>query len=334
MAMAMRATSHDPLISSSGSEMFSEVSSDVSGSLDLTSIDPETEDNRATSPEESSINEDLYPLVFDLIIAIHVWIQTRRRTIGQLLRIADYLDRMKRGVDVAQITGGVLAVVGGVMGVVGTILSFFTFGAAAPVAITGITIASLAGVGSTGAFVFGRVMSRRETNEMLEIFKSDRESYETLQNIARRMVNNIGPLNADHARDSLRETILQGVRGSLGVAVNAVRMTEAIVGVVGRITMDVGRIAFRGASLALGAILIPLDVAQIVVSSRNVHNNTRHEIAEHIRENVAGLKEELADWERHATGRGQASYISVFFCGVDVCAKSGHVDIFQYAAYH
>ena len=101
------------------------------------------------------------------------WLKMRDDSITKLEELADNLDTHHENVNIANLTASSVGAAGGALAVTGAILSFFTFGLAAPLAVAGTTMAVTGGVTSLGATLAEYGITKDRCSDAQKLYDDD-----------------------------------------------------------------------------------------------------------------------------------------------------------------
>ncbi|KAK6184362.1 hypothetical protein SNE40_006847 [Patella caerulea] len=209
----------------------------------------------------------------------------REETIRLLYDTAEELDKLARDVRITNIAGSTGGIVSAGMIVGGVVGSFFTFGAALPLAIAGAGLGVASAATSVGASLADAFISKKRQTLINEALEKDNKSLEKLFNMTLQ-------LKLQSAQLENPERIVHGA---------------AVVGRATVVASDTSRVAvciMRGASkaaavggLVVSIVTLPIDVAVLVQNSKAIHEDKPHQLAEHFRaiaeELTANLRDEI-----------------------------------------
>ena len=119
------------------------------------------------------------------------WLETRNNSISKLEELADNLDTHHKNVNITNITASSVGVAGGVLAATGAVLSFFTAGLAAPLAVVGTSMAISSGVTSIGASLAEYGITKDRCNDAQKVHDDDMKCMEGLEE----RLNEIDELN-------------------------------------------------------------------------------------------------------------------------------------------
>ena len=212
--------------------------------------------------------------------AVKVWVPIREKSIEDIKAKIESLIKSRRDCSIAKITGSGVSIGGGILAIVGFALTPVTLGGSLALGIGGIAIAGAGGVTAAGASIADTVIQMCE-NEVKAILDADYENLKPIYELANEMleimqetekmcdgVNKKAILEVFTA--IIAPSLLRG--GSVGtkiaetVLVGALEIGAATARVAG--TTAIRAVAIAG--VALSAILIPVDIAFIGFSLKNI----------------------------------------------------------------
>ena len=103
------------------------------------------------------------------------WKTMRNDTISKLQELADNLDEHHKNVNITNVTASSVSATGGALAVTGTVLSFFTFGLAAPLAVAGTAMAVAGGATGLGASLTEMGITKDRCEEAQKVVNDDVE---------------------------------------------------------------------------------------------------------------------------------------------------------------
>ena len=248
---------------------------------------------------------------------VYEWIGVREVTIKMMRDTADEIDKHYKNVNISRIAGAGTAIAGGAMALGAGIATLATAGLAAPVTapiIAAGTVISVAGGGtSAGASIVDIIISKVKLSNVQKQIDNDNKKLEELIQ-QKKVIEEITELlqkrmNSSHeSKDVLgvfTATTTVGRVGSGAAAIyatgkGAVKFGEIVLksGVqVGKVGSGIvkggaaaarfGRVALQGAavgSIALEAIVIPLNIAEIVMSGISLYKGSETKASHQLRE--------------------------------------------------
>lgn len=138
-------------------------------------------------------------------------ITTRKKTIAMLKDLASELDKTRKDVNIAKVTGTSTAVAGGIVAGLGVLASFFTLGAASP--LIGVGVAAAAGGGATagGAEIADVVISKNKMADAQKIMDKDKETLEGIDECYSNLVRTAEKISASNPKYGTKEHVLCSV---------------------------------------------------------------------------------------------------------------------------
>jgi len=218
-------------------------------------------------------------------------VQHRMQTIRQLRSLATTLNGQEFNCSIAKITGSAAGIAGSIMAIIGGVLSMTKAGKSigVPLAMAGAGI-GIAGGATTGtAITVEQVLQKNGIKEVQKDLILDNFKAEQIKILLMRAANN--PLFAE--KWNINSVHLATI-GRLLPGLAKVGVTTAA-GI--RVALGAGRAAATAglhiAGLVLAASAIPLDIAQLVVSSIKVHKKGNSKVVENILGVADRLEKEL-----------------------------------------
>jgi len=227
----------------------------------------------------------------DLNYLLDTQIKHRLDTIRKLRTLASTLEGHEFNCAIAKVTGSAAGIVGSVMAMVGIGLSFTGVGAfvGVPLAITGAGV-GVAGGATTGiTAVVETVLQKDGVQEVQEDLQLDYFKSEQIKVILVR-----GALNPDFAeRWQIDASNLINAGNIIPRLVKLGVTTAAGV----RVALGIGRAAtttgLHVAGLVLAAAVIPLDLAQMIISSIRIHKKEPSKVVKEILDLADSLEKQL-----------------------------------------
>eukprot|EP00794_Sanderia_malayensis_P004828 gene4828-5460_t len=202
-------------------------------------------------------------------------IRLRRATINNLRQVAEAMNTRERQCAGAKIGGSVGGIVGGVMAIVGLSLSLTGVGAmvGVPLGIAGGAISATGGVAIGVTVMVENILRKLDVNKMQrdltkDYFRAEQVTVilaraSTDANFARLWkINQVDAVSFMSLVPRITKVGLAtaaGVRTAMGIATEALR--------------GAGTAGLHVAGIAFAAVLIPVDLAQMIYSSLKLHKN-------------------------------------------------------------
>ena len=231
----------------------------------------------------------------------------------QLLDIhASTLEKTTKVTDGVNLGGSVTGIVGGILTIVGVGLIPVTFGASLGLTIAGVSVGVAGGATSVGSVIADITVNRRVKREKDTILQNDievtqklRPSLTSLENISKQIAELFGDqqsaippefLHSFRTYADLLQCVFKDMREfdpnlfrALGAAIG-VAEAAANTGKAGTRGVAAGISAAAGASIGLAAAGMLLDIGMVGYLSYRIHNGSKSELAEHIREIISAFK--------------------------------------------
>ena len=138
-------------------------------------------------------------------------ITTRKKTIAMLKDLASELDKTRKDVNIAKVTGTSTAVAGGVVAGLGVLASFFTLGAASPLIGLGVAAAASGGATAGGAEIADVVISKKKMKDAQRIMDKDKETLEGIDECYPSLVHTAEKISASNPKYGTKEHVLCSV---------------------------------------------------------------------------------------------------------------------------
>ena len=134
-------------------------------------------------------------------------ITTRKKTIAMLKDLASELDKTRKDVNIAKVTGTSTAVAGGVVAGLGFLASFLTLGAASPLIGVGVAAAASGGVTAGGAEIADVVISQNKMADAQRIMDKDKETLEGIDECYSNLVHTAEKISASNPKYGTKEHV-------------------------------------------------------------------------------------------------------------------------------
>ena len=250
--------------------------------------------------------------------------RVRGKTLELLGIQASNIEQNTKVTDRVNLGGSVTSIVGGILAVVGAALTPVTFGASLGLTIAGLSVGGVGGVTSVGSVISDVKVKRAVKREKEKILENDTEVTKKLQPSLSRLVEIKKKLSkwlsAQQSDKAIPPGFLQNIRiyadmlecvfnefekissikyRAIGVVGAAVGVTEAAAGVAtgaGKASargVATGISAAAGASIGLAAAGMLLDIGMVGYLSYRIHNGSKGEVAEKIREYISEFKQKM-----------------------------------------
>lgn len=250
-----------------------------------------------------------------LRLAIPGWLEKRDGAIACLSEIQTELEKIARGVAIAQTVGSSVGVVGGVIGIVGLVLAPFTAGASLlPTVIAGTIVAGAGAATGITATIAEMVMVKKQMETAMALLQEDADQFETISRLMRSFRRSSMLLLRYIPHDELERSIslttdsdikLELKESPLGQASARFLVSAARAMTVGgnALAASVTRLAFAGSiatsrvammilAHGLSVIGLGLDAANLVIALRNLFKDGRSPCAVELQRIVSRLEEE------------------------------------------
>ena len=249
------------------------------------------------------------------------WIAMRKQTIMMIRRTAGKIDWHYKNTNITRIFGATTAIAGGFMTMGGSIVLLATAGLAAPIAgpvvAAGVALSVTGGGASAGASIADVVISKLKLSDIQRHIDADNEKLKKLiqhQNEACSSHGNHLYENNEFIEATFSVASSVGRAGSGAAAITytggrAVAMVAAAgkdvvqVGKVGggiakggAAAMRLGSVALQGAAvagIAIEFIVIPLNVAEIIMSGVSLYKGSETKASRQLREKANEYQEQM-----------------------------------------
>lgn len=143
----------------------------------------EAEQLLAAVLEYTEVSAELDVALHEYLPNYERWLKVRNDSIAKLEELADDLDTHHENVNIANLTASSVGAAGGALAVTGAVLSFFTFGLAAPLAFAGTAMAVTGGVTSIGATLAEYGITKDRCSDAQKIYDDDMKQTEQIVEI-------------------------------------------------------------------------------------------------------------------------------------------------------
>jgi hypothetical protein len=210
------------------------------------------------------------------------WMAVRTETISLLRSLADDVDWHYRNVRGAKIGGGALAVTGAALTIAGIVTAPLTFGA---LAIAGLAVGGSGAAISIGASATSVIIDIMKKRKHQKQYDYDMELLEEFQYACKEK------LGSSFSLPTILD-ILSGIQGAGSGVLSAVK-TGA----------QVAKVTLQGASeasIALNAVALPLNLADIVYQGYHIYKGTETAAGRSFRELADALEEQQNQISRNS----------------------------------
>ncbi len=260
------------------------------------------------------------------------WLEDVVTTLQLVYTLANKIDKIKRDVLIAKISGTSASIVGGGVAIVGFVLSFFTFGVSLPVTIAGAVLATAGGTTTIGADLTHLIASKtmaskakkriEKCNEQSEelgrcliryletrtefdespflTFKFfDNELTWTLDQFAALLGIQYNHEKPDVDRIKQGHDIGRGFTHASRAGSSALQATGKVLAYGGRTVLHEASVvskAFVGVGAAFAGITIIIDSYFLVKDAKALHKKELCQVAVSLRETADYIKAHVTDW--------------------------------------
>ncbi|CAH2246470.1 apolipo L3-like [Pelobates cultripes] len=225
----------------------------------------------------------------------HTVIQTFEKCIKKLCSIADDIDNFHKGAVTANIVGSSVGIAGGVAAIAGLALAPFTFGASLTISAIGVGAATAGGVTGAIASIADNVHTKNKCTEVERILEKVNKEKEKMQEMLKEIDALISDMKSLLGVDNVDLARLGG-RGVYTMA--EVARVVQLVKLSTTAAQGAGIVA-RGARVAaavsgiFAALFLAVDVANVVISAKELGKGAKSEEAKKIREVADELEKEI-----------------------------------------
>ena len=220
---------------------------------------------------------------------------TRKRTIEHLRFIATALSSMELKCAGAKIGGSATGIVGGVMAVIGLGLSLTGVGAivGAPLGISGAVIAGTGGLATGITIIIENVLKKNGIDEIERHLQEDNFRSEQIKVLLGRAAQDSNFAKAWKINHQDAASFVALIPRALKVGLATAAGVRAAIAMSAGVARAAGTTGLHVAGLVFAAALIPIDLAQMIVSSIKIHHNRPSEIVQTIFNAADNLDVEL-----------------------------------------
>ena len=229
-----------------------------------------------------SYREEAFRLSGELQMALDVWLPMRRNVIEELEAKKEKIIDVCRNVRISRIAGGAAGVTGGIMTLAGFALIPFTFGSSLALTGIGTSIAVAGGVTTVGATIADLVISKKELREASDLLTLDRQLCQVMNSL----------------RESMQKIAKKIAAKTSSVQLSEVKGLAAVEGSMVAVRLMTG-IAVKGiATVGLSAVIIPLDIYEIVSNYAKLNQNSPTAASEWLQEQIDFLKSQEEEMKK------------------------------------
>lgn len=232
----------------------------------------------------------------------------RTDTIKLLKSKKEKIVQVTRDSRISRIAGASVGITGGVVSIVGFSLIPVTLGLSLIIAGLGGGIALLGGLTSLGAVLADIIVSNRELSNAQECLTIDKQLCQVINNLQIKLetiTNTLAAKLPNTSSDSIAVAFLSGAQSAVRLSsvgakfgVTGAKMAEiaATTSLDGSImVLRVASAATKGIAIAGGvisALVLPLDIYELVVNSYKLHNKTDTNTSTWIQEQIDYMEEQ------------------------------------------
>ena len=233
---------------------------------------------------------------------VEEWIPVREETIQKIKTTTANLKVHHRNVNISRITGSTVSIVGSAMAIAGFAIAPITFGASVGLSVPGIALAVAGGGTAAGASIADTVIQKSNVRQAQEQLRDDYDQLHTIYVIDKVIENNVTIAERHNCRvgkDKLvgvfGEVLTQGFLRASNVGVRVAEIAAFNTLEIGAAAVRVGGAAAKGiaaAGIALNAVLIPIDLIEIVRSSVSLAKGSQTKAIKKLTDIVEQLEEQ------------------------------------------
>ena len=214
--------------------------------------------------------------------AIIKWIDTRKKTIRLLRETADKIQLHHRNVSAAKLGGNGLAVAGGIIAIVGLALTPATFGASASLIIAGTVIGAAGGVTGISATVADWIIEKCGVKSAQKQYNYDIEQLKEVLRCEKKSLT----------KPTRFEDV--AVSGALILSKGTVSLVDTGFFIAKFAGKEVAK-----AGIVTSAIVIPIDLIDIVRNGCNVVSGGETKASKELRELASELERQMNNLKYH-----------------------------------
>ena len=210
-----------------------------------------------------------------------------------------------RNVNISRITGSSVSIAGSVIAIVGFGLAPVTLGASIGLSAGGIALAAAGGGTVAGASITDTVIQKLNVKQAQEQLKEDYDQLYIIQVIAK-IIDSITVAASEERRECpvvgtrgvVGEVLAQGLLRVSNVGVRTAEMAVSNTLEIGAAALRIGGTAAKsiaGVGLVLNVVLVPVDLIEIVRSSRSLARGSQTKAVKQLKEIVEDLKQQLRE---------------------------------------
>ena len=224
------------------------------------------------------------------------WIEwkTQRETTVKLLRaVAAEMSRIHRNVNIAKLTGTSTSLVGAGLAIGGFAAAFFTFGASLIVTAVGIGLGAAGGLTAGGSELCDLLLSKSQLKLAQDALEDDHKATQALHEVFQQASSD-GRLAIKGVSLGMGMHLVSG--GKILYDTGKGLATAAEAG--GKTLFQAMKATSKGlhiGGLALSAVLVPIDIIDLVTTSMDVHKGSIPAVVKKINKIVGQLEDELRE---------------------------------------
>ena len=219
------------------------------------------------------------------------WKAKRETTVKLLRAVAAEVSRTHRNANIAKLTGTSTSLVGAGLAIGGAAAAFFTFGASLIVTAVGIGLGAAGGLTAGGSELCDFLLSKSQLKLAQDALEDDRKATQALHEVFQQASSD-GRLAIKGV--SLGRHLMSG--GKILYDTGKGLATAAEAG--GKTLFQAMKATSKGlhiGGLALSAVLVPIDIIDLVTTSMDVHKGSIPAVVKKINGIVGQLEDELRE---------------------------------------
>jgi hypothetical protein len=230
------------------------------------------------------------------------WIPVCNATIQEIEKTIKKLKEYHRNTKIARAAGTSGAVAGVGTAIVGIALTPFTFGASVGLIVGGAVLAVAGGSTAAGATIANHFLQKNGIEHIQDQLDRVLQLHNTISQTAKDIKQEIDDaiqrcpdISACEFADVFEEVILQGVSRTSNIAVRVAELGAYGTMEKGAVALRVGSPAANGivaAGTILHTTLLPINLAQIILSSFNIAKGSQTKAIDQLTDTVQQLKEQ------------------------------------------
>ena len=231
------------------------------------------------------------------------WLPCRKETIRDIREVAEMLEEHHRNINISKITGSSASILGGLMAIVGFGLTPITFGGSLAFAAVGICVGTLGGATVAGASIADNLIEKMKIKEIQKKYNEDYRQLEYIKKYIQKMEEIVEKIyrrypdvknNAQEYASTLMQFLTIGT-GNFDAKIAKLAVDDSLVEVSVQLLKVGGSTAkgIAGAAIPMNAILLPIDLYEIVQSVFSLKRGSKTEAIHKLLDYASKLEEQM-----------------------------------------